>query len=102
MVIGKKEAARSFSAFLQVDGAACHRDGTHEHQARTPQRQIGVEESTRWLNALRTPRDVQEIELNGVVGSIAHLAYHLGAIRQINSSLRGPADTNAPSTIASP
>jgi hypothetical protein len=51
-------------------------------------------ESSRWLQALRTPRDVQEIELNGMMGSIAHLAYHLGAIRQINSSLRGPAESN--------
>jgi hypothetical protein len=49
-------------------------------------------EATRWLDALRTPREVQEIELNGMIGSIAHLAYHLGAIRQINSSLRGPAE----------
>jgi hypothetical protein len=38
------------------------------------------------------PREVQEIELNGMIGSIAHLAYHLGAIRQIDSSLRGPAE----------
>jgi hypothetical protein len=49
-------------------------------------------ETDRWLEALRTPRDVQPIELNGVVGSIAHLAYHLGAIRQINQAARGPAD----------
>lgn len=49
-------------------------------------------EATRWLEALRTPRDVQEIELNGMVGSIAHLAYHLGAIRQINQATRGPVD----------
>jgi len=50
------------------------------------------EETGRWLKALRTPREVQEIELNGVVGSIAHLAYHLGAVRQINQTLRGPAE----------
>ena len=48
-------------------------------------------EATRWLDALRTPREVQETELNGVIGSIAHLAYHLGAIRQINQTTRGPA-----------
>ena len=48
------------------------------------------DEASRWLTALRAPRDVQEFELNGMVGSIAHLAYHLGAIRRINSSLRGP------------
>ena len=51
-------------------------------------------EATRWLNVLRTPREVREVELNGIIGSIAHLGYHLGAIRQINSSLRGPAEGN--------
>jgi hypothetical protein len=52
-------------------------------------------EMTRWLNALGTAREVQEIELNGMIGSIAHLAYHLGAIRQIDSSLRGPTEGNS-------
>lgn len=50
-------------------------------------------EATRWLHTLRTPREVQEIELNGMIGSIAHLAYHLGAIRQINTALRGPVES---------
>lgn len=50
-------------------------------------------EVTRWLDPLRTPREVQEIELNGMIGSIAHLGYHLGAIRQINSAVRGPAES---------
>lgn len=49
-------------------------------------------EATRWLDALGTPREVREMELNGMIGSIAHLAYHLGAIRQINSVARGPAE----------
>jgi hypothetical protein len=49
-------------------------------------------EATRWLETLRTPRDVQPIELNGIVGSIAHLAYHLGAIRQIDQAARGPVE----------
>ena len=49
-------------------------------------------ETSRWLEALRTPRDVQTVELNGIIGSIAHLAYHLGAIRQINQSTRGPVE----------
>lgn len=49
-------------------------------------------EADRWLSVLRTPREVREIELNGMVGSIAHVAYHLGAIRQIDPALRGPAD----------
>jgi hypothetical protein len=49
-------------------------------------------ETARWLTVVRQPRDVNEIELNGMIGSIAHLAYHLGAIRQINLSVRGPAE----------
>jgi hypothetical protein len=48
------------------------------------------DEADRWLDAVGSPRDVSEEELNSVVGSIAHLAYHLGAIRQINLAARGP------------
>jgi hypothetical protein len=47
-------------------------------------------EAGRWRDALGTPRETSNIELMGMVGSIAHLAYHLGAIRQINKSARGP------------
>ena len=49
-------------------------------------------EAARWRNVIRMPRDVSDIELNGMVGSIAHLAYHLGAIRQISQAARGPAE----------
>ncbi len=44
----------------------------------------------RWHDALRTPRALSRLELNGVISSIAHLAYHLGAIRQIDRSIQGP------------
>jgi hypothetical protein len=50
------------------------------------------DEVSRWIEAMATPRDVNGDELNSVVGSIAHLAYHLGAIRQINRLARGPVD----------
>lgn len=48
------------------------------------------EATHRWHAALASPRQMSAIELNAVVGSIAHLAYHLGAIRQIDRSIRGP------------
>jgi len=48
------------------------------------------DEAHRWLTALRTPREVSETELAGLIASIAHSAYHLGAIRQINKDARGP------------
>lgn len=44
----------------------------------------------RWHAALGTPREMAPVERNGVIGSIAHLAYHLGAIRQIDYSIHGP------------
>jgi hypothetical protein len=47
-------------------------------------------EARRWLSVLGRDRDVSEVELCGMIGSIAHLAYHLGAIRQINKDTRGP------------
>lgn len=56
-------------------------------------RRLG-EETREWLGYLRTPREVGELELNDIIGSIAHLAYHFGAIRQIDRRLRGPAATD--------
>lgn len=48
------------------------------------------EEARRWLTTLGSPRSATDVELAGMIGSIAHLAYHLGAIRQINKDSRGP------------
>lgn len=48
------------------------------------------DEAARWLDVLKSDREVQKVELSGLIGSIAHLAYHLGAIRQINKETRGP------------
>ena len=48
------------------------------------------EETRRWLEALQSPREVSGIELAGMIASVAHLAYHLGAVRQIGKALRGP------------
>lgn len=47
-------------------------------------------EAHRWLQTLGAVRDVSTEELNGMFGSIGHLAYHLGAIRQIGATARGP------------
>ena len=48
------------------------------------------DETERWLEMLHTPRECSGIELTGMVSSVAHLAYHLGAIRQIDKQSRGP------------
>jgi hypothetical protein len=43
-----------------------------------------------WLQVLQSPRDMTTVEVAGMAGSVAHLAYHLGAIKQISKSARGP------------
>jgi len=50
-------------------------------------------ETRRWHKALQVPRTMSALEQNGVISSIAHLAYHLGAIRQIDRSIGGPQAT---------
>ena len=51
----------------------------------------GLRDETRHgSRALGSPRDVADVELSGMIASIAHLAYHLGAIRQIAKQARGP------------
>jgi len=48
------------------------------------------EAAGQYRDALGHLRDVTLAELNSVVGTVAHLAYHLGAIRQMDRSIRGP------------
>jgi hypothetical protein len=47
-------------------------------------------EADAWAEALRTPRKVSDVEAGWMAGSVAHLAYHMGAIRQIDRATRGP------------
>ena len=47
-------------------------------------------ETSAWIDVLRTPRELTEIESGWVTGTIAHVAYHFGAIRQIDRAARGP------------
>ena len=47
-------------------------------------------ESSEWLKALGASRELKHEEACWVIGSIPHLAYHLGAMRQIARVARGP------------
>ena len=49
-----------------------------------------VGESDRWRDILGAPRELDRVGLKGMIASIAHVAYHLGAIRQIAYQARGP------------
>ena len=50
---------------------------------------LGVELQT-WLDSVSGSLPLGITELKGTIASIAHLAYHLGAIRQIAPLARGP------------
>jgi hypothetical protein len=45
----------------------------------------------RWKAVVSEDRSLTDVQLKGVIGSVVHLAYHLGAIRQIDRATRGPA-----------
>jgi len=47
-------------------------------------------EARRLLAVLGKPREADETDLKNVIGIVVHLAYHLGAIRQIDRDARGP------------
>jgi len=55
-------------------------------------------EAHRWLRSLGMPREVSTVELNGMIASVGHLAYHLGAIRQIATTARGPREGTFPAS----
>jgi hypothetical protein len=62
--------------------------------------QAGLQEETsRWLEVLASPPSVTTRELRWLMGSVAHLAYHLGAIRQIHKALRGPREGSFRPTV---
>ena len=50
------------------------------------------EETRRWQDVLASDREVSGVEFTGLAASIVHLAYHLGAIRQIHKGARGPTE----------
>jgi hypothetical protein len=47
-------------------------------------------EARSWREVVSTPRAASDVELTGLLASVVHLSYHLGAIRQIARETRGP------------
>jgi hypothetical protein len=80
--------------FKDADWAASWRKRTVSDVAWRQLRADLRANASSWMQTLRTARDVDDTELNGLIGSVAHLAYHLGAIRQINRGARGPTESS--------
>lgn len=76
--------------FRDANWAAAWERGTVSEGEWTELREQLREEVAGWHAVLQTPRERAGVELTGVIGSIVHLAYHLGAIRQIAPATRGP------------
>ena len=76
--------------FESADWSAAWRIGAVSEAEWTRLRDELRGESERQLAALASPRELAAIELNGVIGEVAHVAYHMGAIRQIQAAARGP------------
>jgi len=55
-----------------------------------------------WLAVIKEPRELKETELTGMISTIAHLAYHLGAIRQMDRKIRGPSANNEQDAFTAP
>ena len=69
--------------------ASWRRNVVSEAQWRTLRDELRREAGA-WIEALRTPREVSDVEAGWIAGSVVHIAYHLGAIRQIDRATRGP------------
>jgi hypothetical protein len=53
-------------------------------------REALAREAEAWQVQLGTAQELTEVEARWFVGTVPHLAYHLGAIRQIDRATRGP------------
>ena len=82
--------AEGENPFLDADWTAAWKTTTVNEAQWAELRQTLRDEVERWYAALQTPREIKGIELDGVLGSVIHVAYHLGAIRQIAAAMRGP------------
>lgn len=47
-------------------------------------------ETAAWLEVMKHPPEWDDVGLGSAVGSIPHLTYHLGAIRQVAQAASGP------------
>jgi len=83
--------SRGEDAFKDMDYSASWRRLAVSDAEWTALRDQLRAEAHAWQAVVHTPRDLTDFERTGMVASVAHLAYHLGAIRQIDRSMRGPA-----------
>ncbi len=82
--------SRGEEPFASADYSASWRRNTVSHGEWAALRDALRREAYAWRRAIQDTGDISKTELSGVLASVAHVAYHLGAIRQIDRSTRGP------------
>jgi hypothetical protein len=82
--------AAGTNPFESADWSAAWHIGAVSEPEWTRLRDELREVADRQITALKTPRDLLPMELDGVIAEVAHVAYHMGAIRQIQAAARGP------------
>jgi hypothetical protein len=85
-----------------ADWTASWRRATVDEDGWKELRRSFADEVEKWMGVLKQPRDVENRELATMLASVAHLAYHLGAIRQMNRNLRGPSAEQEQEASTSP
>jgi hypothetical protein len=93
-VLMNRWAAGEKNTWKGADWAASWRKPTVNGEEWAKSRADFANETRKWLEFVREPRDVKDTELTGMIASVVHLAYHLGAIRQMERKIRGPSATN--------
>lgn len=85
--------SRGEQPFADADYSASWKRSTVTEAEWAARRDALRNEANTWRDALK-PREMTDRELTGIISSVAHLAYHLGAIRQIDRSIKGPSATD--------
>jgi hypothetical protein len=76
--------------FSTADYAASWTRQTVNDEEWAARRKKLAAEAADWVQAAGTPRPWDADTLTGAFGSIVHLAYHIGAIRQVDAAAQGP------------
>ena len=83
--------AEGEDSFSSADYSASWKRGTVDEPAWASLRAGLRKEVDQWSRVIEQRRPLSAFELTGLLASVVHLAYHLGAMRQINPALKGPA-----------
>jgi len=76
--------------WASADWTASWRKTSVTEESWTQLRNEFRDETHRWLERMASARELDETQLTYMIASIAHLAYHLGAIRQMDRAIGGP------------